>query len=96
MDKSTGPLTFAASFPRDAQFASTMGDLASKLAQTTGCADHACQEIRAAVGAAFEAALAAGGSADIELALKAAGDGFVTAVTCGGRPYLALTHPRSA
>jgi hypothetical protein len=96
MDKSTGPLTFAASFPRDAQFAPTMGELASKLAQTTGCAESACQEIRAAVGAAFEAALASEGSSDIELALGAAGEGFVTAVTCGGRPYLTLTHPRSA
>ncbi len=96
MDKSTGPLTFAASFPRDAQFAPTMGDLASKLAQTTGCAELACQEIRAAVGAAFEAALASDGSSSIDLALHAAGASFATEVTCGGRPYLTLTHPRSA
>ena len=95
MDKSTGPLTFAASFPPDARFAPTAGELACKLAQTTGCADAATQEIRAAVGAAFEAALAADGSAGIDLALRAFDASFAADVTCGARSYLHLTHPRS-
>jgi hypothetical protein len=99
METSTSPLTFAASFSRDARFAPTVGELAAKLAQTTGCAESAALEIRAAVTAAFEAALAADASdasASIALALRADGPTFATEVTCGTHSYLHLTHPRSA
>ena len=96
MDKSTGPLSFTASFPRDARFAGTAGDLAAKLAQTTGCGEAVSQEIRAAVGAAFEAALAADGPASIDLALRTADASFATGLTSGDRTYLQLTHARPA
>jgi uncharacterized glyoxalase superfamily metalloenzyme YdcJ len=96
MATSTTPLTFSASFSRDARFAPTAGELAAKLAQATGCADASSQEIRAAVQAAFAAALAADVSASIDLALRASGTSFATDVTCGTRSYLHLTHPRSA
>jgi hypothetical protein len=99
METTTSPLTFAASFPRDARFAPTVGELAAKLAQTTGCVEGVSLEIRAAVTAAFEAAIAADASdvsASIALALRADGPSFATEVTCGTQSYLHLTHPRSA
>jgi hypothetical protein len=96
METSTGPLIFAASFPRDARFGPTAGELAARLAQTNGCADASNQEIREAVGAAFDAALAEDMTASIDLALSASGESFATDVTCGPRSYLHLTHPRSA
>jgi hypothetical protein len=99
MERSTGPLEFTASFPRDARFAPTAGELAAKLAQATGCAEPASQELRGAVHAAFEAVLAepAGdASSDIGLALHAGGDALATEVTCGTRCYLRVTHPCSS
>ena len=96
METTTSPLTFAASFPRDARFAPTVGELAAKLAQTTGCVEGASLEIRAAVTAAFEAAIAADESASIALSLCADGPSFATEVTCGSQSYLRVTHPRSA
>jgi hypothetical protein len=96
MDKSPGPLTFAASFSPDARLAATAGDLAAKFAQTTGCAEAAIQELREAVGKAFEAALEADGAASIDLALRAAETSFATDLTCGARSYLHVAHPRTA
>jgi hypothetical protein len=96
MDKSTGPLTFAASFSPDSRFAPPAGDLAAKFAQTTGCAEAAIEEIREAVGRAFEAAVAAGGAASVDLALRAAGESFEADLTCQTRSYLHLAHPRTA
>jgi hypothetical protein len=99
MEKSTGPLEFTASFPRDARFAPTAGELAAKLAQTTGCAERAAQELRDAVSAAFQAVLAetAGDSdAAVGLVLHAGDASFATEVTCGARSFLRLTHPRPA
>jgi hypothetical protein len=96
MDKSTGPLTFAASFSPDARFAPTAGDLAARFAQATGCGEAAIEEIREAVGKAFEAALEADGAAGIELALRAAETSCATDLTCGACSYLHVVHPRTA
>jgi hypothetical protein len=96
METTTSPLTFSASFSRDARFAPTAGELAATLARTTGCAEGAALEIRAAVTTAFEAALAADESTSIALSLRADGPTFATEVACGVQSYLHLTHPRSA
>jgi hypothetical protein len=99
MEKSTGPLEFTASFPRDARFAPTAGELAAKLAQASGCAEGASQELRDAVSAAFEAVLlesAADSAAAVGLVLHAHDASFATEVTCGARSFLRLAHPRSA
>jgi hypothetical protein len=96
MDKSTGPLTFAASFSPDARLASTAGELAAKFAQTTGCAEAAIQGVRDAVGTAFDAALEAAGGASVDLALRAADGSFAADLTSGARSYLHVAHPRTA
>jgi hypothetical protein len=99
MEKSTGPLEFTASFPRDARFAPTAGELAAKLAQSTGCAGSAILELRDAVSAAFETVLAepAGETAaDVGLTLYAGDTSLATEVTSGPRAYLRVAHPRSA
>jgi len=99
MDKPTGSLEFTASFPRDARYAPTAGELAAKLALATGCAEQASQDLRDAVSAAFETALAepAGeSSSDIGLALLGGGVSLAAEVTCGARSYLRVTHPRSS
>jgi len=93
MDKSTGPLTFAASFPRDARFVPTAGELAARLALTTGCDEGVSQEIRGAVAAAFEAALAGDVDAPVELALRTADGAFGADLTCGACSHLHLTRP---
>ena len=99
MEKSTGPLEFTASFPRDARFVPTAGDLAAKLALAAGCPESASQDLRAAVSAAFEAVLAepAGASpSSVGLALRAGDASFAAEVTYGTRSFLQLTHPCSA
>ena len=99
MEKSTGPLEFTASFPRDARYAPTVGELAARLAQASGCAESASVELRTAVSAAFEAVLAepAGGApSDVGLSLHADAAALGTELTSGSRSYLRLEHPRSA
>ena len=99
MEKSTGPLEFTASFPRDARYAPTAGDLAATLAQASGCAESASLELREAVKAAFEAVLAepdAGAPSEVGLALHADGAALGTELTSGSRSYLRLQHPRLA
>jgi hypothetical protein len=98
-DTQTGLLEFAASFPLEEQFAPTAGDLAARLAQTSGCGDAAATELRQAIDAAFHQAVAgngAGRARSVLLALHTTVSSFEADLSCGGDRLLHLSRPRSA
>ena len=94
---STGPLAFAASFPPEARFAATAGELAARLASACGCAPEAAEEVRGAVNRAFGEALAsaAAGGSGIDVTLRTDDGAFEADVTCAGRAVLHCSKTRS-
>ena len=96
-EQPTGPLDFSASFPSDPRYATTAGDLASKLALTGGCGDAASRDVREAVASAFLRGTGApGGGRAVELALRLTSASMDTVVSCGGETLLRVTHSRPA
>lgn len=94
-----GPLEFAASFPLEDQFAPTAGDLAARLAQTSGCGEAAALELRQAIDAAFLTAVAGNGtgrSGSIRLLLRTTASSFEADLSCDGGQLLHLSRPRCA
>jgi len=97
-DESTGPMAFAANFPPEARFAPTAAEIAARLAGACGCTAEAADEIRAAVVAAFGAALALAPAAasGIDVTLRTGGAAFEADVACGGRSLLHCSKARSS
>ena len=99
MDTPTGPLEFAASFPLEEQFAPTAGELAARLAQTSGCGEPAARELRQAIDVAFRQAVAgngAGRAGSVRLALRTTPSSLEADMSCGADQLLHLSRPRSA
>ena len=93
-----GPVAFAVSFPPEARFAATAGDLAARLASVCGCAPGAAEEVRGAVNRAFGEALAsaAAGGSGIDVTLRTDDGAFEADVACGGRAILHCSKTRSS
>ena len=90
-------LCFNASFPLEAHFPATAGELASRLAQSAGLAESDAQEIGRSVDAAFASVLAGQGSngaSSVDLSLCARHDSFDVSVAFGTTSVLAVARPR--
>ena len=90
-------LSLVSSFPPDAHFAPTVGDLASRLAVTAGLGDDDAIAIGKSVEAAFVEAMAgqAGGRATSVDVLLSAGDTTIDfSVACGSARVLTLSRAR--
>ncbi len=90
-------LCFTASFPLVADFAPTVGELATRLATFAGVGEDEAITLGRSVEAAFTRALngqSIAGALAIEVSL-CAGDATVDfSVSCGSTSVLALSHPR--
>jgi hypothetical protein len=91
-------MAFTANFPPEARFAPTAAEIAARLAGACGCAAETADEIRAAVVAAFGAALAlaAAATSGIDVTLRAGGSAFEADVACGGHSLLHCSKARTS
>ena len=90
-------LCFAASFPLEAHFASTAGELASRLAVSAGLVEDDANQIGRAVESAFNKALNGQRVEDapaIDVSLCAGETTLDMSVSCGSTSVLTLSHPR--
>jgi hypothetical protein len=84
-------LSFAASFPQDAHFAPTAGDLAARLAVSAGVGDEDARAIGRSVEAAFTRALATESAVfapAIDVSLNAGQHTIDLSVSCGASTTL--------
>jgi len=91
-------LCFNASFPLEAHFSATAGELATRLAQSAGLAEREAREIGRSVDAAFTSVLsgrAANGATAVDISLCARPETFDASVAFGTTSVLAMTRPRS-
>ncbi|MEI6670178.1 MAG: hypothetical protein WCP29_18690 [Acidobacteriota bacterium] len=90
-------LCLSARFPREASFASTAGELASRLAVAAGVGEAGAAELGRSVESAFGAAVRATGDAagsDIEVTLCTGDATLDVSVSSGPAMLFAISHPR--
>ncbi len=95
-DDTPQPVWFSARFPRESRFAGVAGQLAVRVAQSSGYAVDAAQEIGRAVDGAVQQVLRerAGRTGALELCFEADERSFDVRVSGGHEAALTVSRPR--